>query len=517
MCGIVFFANKDSVPIRNTMSSNILKTEIRLNRENKIALTVVSLYAVITFVLCLHHEMWGDELNVWMALKNYSFLEVFRYSSEEGNPIFFFLPLLPFVKIGFSAHFIQFFCWLCSVLAIFLLNFLSPFSLITKILITFSAPMIYHYSVMARCYSVLPPLMFITALLYPVVCNAKKSRIISRNVAVILYACCIAAISCTHIIAYIFAGGLAALFIFKNILGKQERNRYDIAAAAIMVAGIVIVTAQTMYALAASSFFEKIPITPGRVWTVFASFFSSMADGLGDRLFNYDRSGMILYQVLAPVIAVAFFVSAGLLYKCNKYFAGIIVGTLLFYLYVSVSRWGGSVPYRVYVFLLVLISLSWAEKGKCLSEGRSSEKRVMFKALEYSTALIMLLTIPTGIEISREDWKKNFSSAGEVADFIKANISPDDKSIILCKSVAIAYHLDDRTVYYDYGKPLITIPMSNAEIEYNISELLSFYDNIYFVSHYSAVLDNSDFLKKIYTSSDPMLDEKTHIYKFIGR
>ena len=75
------------------MLKNILNSKITLNRPQKIALAITAVYAVITFLLCSRHEMWGDEINVWMALRHYSFLELLKFSSKAGNPIFFFLPL----------------------------------------------------------------------------------------------------------------------------------------------------------------------------------------------------------------------------------------------------------------------------------------------------------------------------------------------------------------------------------------------------------------------------------------
>ena len=344
------------------MLKNILNAKITLNRQQKIALAITAAYAVITFLLCARHEMWGDEINVWMALKHYSFPELLKFSSRAGNPIFFFLPLWPFVKLGCSAFFIKYFCWLCSVLAIFLLNFFSPFSIITKILITFSAPMLYHYSVLSRCYSVLPPLMFLVAMLYPY-CDGQelpKDAKLRKDAAMILYACSIAAIACTHIITFVFAGGLALLFLYENFYKKRNFSKTEITTAAIMCLGIMTVLAQTLYALFSNKVFEGNTILRQDVLSAVRMYFTSMTDAFSSSLFKEINPKPILSNYLAPAMAMLFISEIILLFRHKKMFAMITLGTFLFYIYISVSKYGEIFPYRTYISIFCIISFFWA-------------------------------------------------------------------------------------------------------------------------------------------------------------
>ncbi|MBP5287634.1 MAG: hypothetical protein J6Z08_07045 [Elusimicrobiales bacterium] len=468
------------------MLKKLLKSEIKLNSRQKTALYITLVYAVITFLLCLKHEMWSDELNVWMAIKHYSFPELIKFSSEAGNPIFFFLPLLPFIKLGFSAHFIQIFCWLCSVSAVFLLNFLAPFGTVTKILITFGAPMLYHYSVMARCYSVLPPLMFLTAVLYPYIClqesaescKTDRDSILLKNTAVILYACCIAAIACTHIITFVFVAGLTALFVYKNIIKNKKRSRYEWAAAAIMTAGIIIVTAQTLYALSVNTVFDHVRLTAYGVWYAAANLFISMADSLAAGPLYNIRPNCILIKYFTPAVALSFLLGIVLLYRINRFFAAVTMGTVIFYIYIAATSYSPVFSCRSFVSLIVLISLVWAASAKRNCD-ILHEKRIS-KATEYVIAILMLLTVPAGIEISANDWKKNFSSGVETADFIKKHIPADNKNAIISTMVPIAYYLPDRPVYYEYKRKLVTI-LKKSDSEVNLSAFAGEYENIYIV------------------------------------
>ena len=209
-----------------------------------------------------------------------------------------------------------------------------------------------------------------------------------------------------------------------------------------------------------------------------------MTDGLGTRLFRYDRTGSMLAKYFPAAAAAAFFTGIVFLYKRSKYFAAIIIGILIFNLYISITSYGAVYPYRSYILLLALISLFWAEKNKYDTERKiencAGREYKLFKAIEYLTALIMLLTVPTGIEISAEDWKMNFSSGMETADFIKKNIPADDRNVIISTMLPAAFYLDDRTVYYEYEKPLITI-LKKKEADINLTAFANRYDNIYLV------------------------------------
>lgn len=458
------------------MLKNILDAKITLNRQQKIALAITAVYAVITFLLCSRHEMWGDEINVWMALRHYSFPELLKFSSKAGNPIFFFLPLWPFVKLGCSAFFIKYFCWICSVFAVFLLNFFSPFRLITKILITFGAPMLYHYSVLSRCYSVLPPLMFLTAMLYPYACGQgqpEKAKL-PKNTALILYACAIAAIACTHIITFVFSGGLAVLFFYENFYKKKNFGKAEKTAAAIMDLGIITVIAQTLYALSSNKVFEANSVICLDAVSAVKMYFSSMADAFSSSLFRGTLPSEILANYFAWAIAVLFIAGIALMFLRKKMFALITMGTFLFYVYISVTRYGEMFPYRTYISLLCMASFFWAALND-----KTCTKRTK-TGIEFIAAAIMALTVPTGILTAKADWNNNFSSAYETAMFVEKNIPDDGKSVIVSAAVPVAYYLPERTLYYGRNVPLRTI-LPGMGTGINLADFMGEYDNIYVI------------------------------------
>ena len=148
--------------------------------ENKksivINLILTLIYAFITFVFVLHHEIWADEAQVWQIVKNLSVfdLSLFKHLVNEGHPAFFYLLVMPFAKLNMSIFIMQILCWLSTVLSVFLLLQYSPFNKITKYSIITSAGFMYFFPVIARSYSILPLLVFLLALIY-------KERTIPKN------------------------------------------------------------------------------------------------------------------------------------------------------------------------------------------------------------------------------------------------------------------------------------------------------------------------------------------------
>ena len=155
-------------------------------------------------------------------------------------------------------------------------------------------------------------------------------------------------------------------------------------------------------------------------------------------------------------------------------FSLITLGTFLFYIYISVTRYGEMFPYRTCFSLLCMSSLFWA-----VLKDKAYSKRTKI-CIEFIVAATMALTIPTGFLTAMADWHINFSSAYETAMFIEKNIPDDGKSVIISAAVPVAYYLPQRTMYYAHKKPLITI-LPGMGTDICIAEFAKDYENIYVI------------------------------------
>jgi hypothetical protein len=141
--------------------------QIRRNYK-PILLTII--YAIITFLCVIKHEIWADEAQVWQIARHISVFDLFKHLINEGHPSLFYLLMMPIAKIfqnPESIIYMQIVCWLSSCIAVFLLLLKSPFNGITKFAITTSAGFLYFFPVIARSYSLIPMLVFALAILYP--------------------------------------------------------------------------------------------------------------------------------------------------------------------------------------------------------------------------------------------------------------------------------------------------------------------------------------------------------------
>ena len=74
-------------------------------------------------------------------------------------------------------------------------------------------------------------------------------------------------------------------------------------------------------------------------------------------------------------------------------------------------------------------------------------------------AALFLLSIPGGIYAISRDYKDNFSSTREMAEYIKSNI-PDKPNVFIftteaATSLGIAYYLGERRIYDYQGGPVL--------------------------------------------------------------
>ena len=186
-------------------------TEAKDKKKFFTNLLLTLLYGVVTLIIVLHHEIWADEAQVWLLVKNLSLAGLFKHLVNEGHPSFFYLLMMPFAKAGVSIFFMQFFCWLSTTVSVFLLLQFSPFEKFTKFAVVTSAGFLYFFPVIARSYSILPLLLFLAAILH------KKTKIYP-----IAYALTLAMIANTHVIMFVFVLLLGLNFVYEYFV--EERN-----------------------------------------------------------------------------------------------------------------------------------------------------------------------------------------------------------------------------------------------------------------------------------------------------
>ena len=114
---------------------------------------VLIVYQCLNLVFLFFHEPWRDEAEAWVIARDYSFLQVLYHLSSEGQPLLWFLLVLPFAKAGFP--YVCFGCvsyLICGFAAYFFLRY-CRFKKIYRWLILFSFIFTYYNPVICRSYS----------------------------------------------------------------------------------------------------------------------------------------------------------------------------------------------------------------------------------------------------------------------------------------------------------------------------------------------------------------------------
>lgn len=134
--------------------------------ENKIKKTAVinwCLWALYTFIivfLASRHEPWGDEYHVWSMSYRLSLADIWDMMRVEGHFSLWNYLVAFWVKLfGMDWRALYMVSLPLMSAAAWLLLFKVNFPLLGKILVIFSAPFIYDFPVIARCYALIPPVV----------------------------------------------------------------------------------------------------------------------------------------------------------------------------------------------------------------------------------------------------------------------------------------------------------------------------------------------------------------------
>ena len=125
---------------------------------------VLAIYACLTISNPFFRNFNHDEVHAWNIASNFGFIDIIKLMRSEGHTFIWFLLMKPFT--GFSMYAIKWVNWIFAFSAVFFMWRFAPFKVQEKFLITFSAPFLLIYPVVARCYGIGLLLLFCVAALY---------------------------------------------------------------------------------------------------------------------------------------------------------------------------------------------------------------------------------------------------------------------------------------------------------------------------------------------------------------
>jgi hypothetical protein len=242
------------------------------NRKTELILrwTLFAAYAAVTLALTLQHEPKADELQAWLIARDCTIPQIFKMMRWEGHFVPWYLMLHVFAANGCPVLCMNLLSWAFMVAAGGFFVFRAPFSLPMKALVLCSSSMLFWYPVVARCYALIPVLLFALAAAYP----ARLKR-------PLLYGVLIACLTNTHAYFEGFCGIVFVLWAFDAWKLREELPRRELRRIA---AGLCIAAAGALFGFAqvAPGMLDAQSVGNQRFWPMKMNFFERLATSFVD-------------------------------------------------------------------------------------------------------------------------------------------------------------------------------------------------------------------------------------------
>ena len=177
---------------------------------------VVVAFIILSIIIGMKHEPWADEAQAWLISRDSSVVDMFSYYMHyDGHPGLWHIILKLFQFIGLPYSNIFIISILFSTLGIIIFEYKSKFPLIIKILFPFTYFIFYQYTIVARGYCLLFPLLCLIASIW----DDRFKRPLFFTFLLILLAN-------TEAYTYIFAGMIFLFYVFDLYKNKYNFKKY---------------------------------------------------------------------------------------------------------------------------------------------------------------------------------------------------------------------------------------------------------------------------------------------------
>jgi hypothetical protein len=344
------------------------------------------LHVAITFWVAVHHEVWADEGDPWLLMRDADAATILRAASNGGVPLLFHVTLLPFARAGFPYFAQQFLNLLYVWGAVALLLRSRAFSTPVKVLFAFSYYPAFEFSVVPRPYGLQMLLTFAMAEGW----RERRERPVRLGVIVALLAN-------TSTLGLITAAVAGALLLWERIPWRGL---------AIMVLGGLVAAAQLWPREGRQQVYTLVQLDT--VWFALASmFFPDMRieDAVGGAVVVL---GIIFYGISRN-------------WKPVVFLGTVLTALMLIYVFI----WMGGLRHAG-VLLVVALAAIWIADAY----GPYRRERLLMAAL----AVAFVYSIVPAYRCWVAETKYAFSGSREVATYIRQT-GLDEKAILVSHSL----------------------------------------------------------------------------------
>lgn len=395
--------------------------------KNKFNIIIFILWFITVVFTFLHHELWRDEAQVWCLARDCGFFEMLNSARIEGHPVLWYILVFPFAKLGLNVISMQFLALFFSLTGVYILIFKSNLSNFQKIITVFSAGMLYYFPVVARNYSLIPPVLFLLALFWK-----------DRSLKPYIYSVLLILLSHTH--SYMFG-----LYIVLSLFFIIENGKKTLIANLILIINAIILflwfNSALKYNYALHTKMEENLSVIRLILFLSQVYVFEIINTL---------KPLIKYAVPLSVLMFIPFISGSLLgfFKENKkVFIILSCGIGFIFFTFLIVYFNGILYQKLYLIILLLIF------GTMLLENKQN------KLISYSINTLLILSCITSFIVVKNDIIYNFSGGKQIADYIKQNYNTEKTFIAFGNPYlysSISAYLPEKKFYSPVAKDYIS-------------------------------------------------------------
>ncbi len=354
---------------------------------------VLLAFAVLVAVAIAKHEPFVDEGQAWLIARDAGpFAVLFKYLAYEGHPFLWYFTLMIPAKLGAPYVTLNIISGIVAIAAVFLWLRYSPFPWYLTAAFPFTFWIIYQYSVVARSYTLVLPLLILIAIVYP----RKMEKIWLFTLLVSLLAN--VSLHCTLVAIALFA--VHALDVRKKWFAlSRSSKKNNLAAFAVFAAVLAFIAVQ---------------LWPRRDMTI--KFHGDFSAAQFWRVARFLFSGpMTNYWWLTLIVLIG---SLAWFWR-RKVLLLYLLPTL--FLFVFISAFPTSTPNNG-ILVLVWLFVMWISfQGLAKKPAVDRLTSWLHVTAICMLAIVMAVQIVWGIRAFVYDMKNPYSGTQAVADFIKIN------------------------------------------------------------------------------------------------
>lgn len=187
--------------------------ERKVMREKWFKIVFFFLYLIFNGILLYRHEMWRDEVNVWLMGRDLSVAELFREIKYQGHPCLWYLLIMPFAKLGISCRVMGGISYSIMAAGAGLYLWKAPIHTWIKAITLFTPVFTYYYAEIARGYCLVAFLILLLAYFYPI-----------RNRKPLWYGLLLGLLVQADTIALPVAGMISLMWLAENVGESLKQN-----------------------------------------------------------------------------------------------------------------------------------------------------------------------------------------------------------------------------------------------------------------------------------------------------